>query len=504
MEAFNQKKYTCVVYPGVVNDEEKMLATLGGLESISVVCSKPNRRLELRFRPDDVYCRSACGDRQKTVSFLLKVKVKRKKNPEVSNPANLKTGSENNVICEPIVMGRVETTFNFRTLCDFQYLPMQTNKNGDIENIYDKLVPKDFPSVDWFDEPAPPFLPPAAFSRMDSVQLYLYRKESKDSKTDHTPANIIGRTRCRRSAHAVFVTFDVPAAPTKPRVNSLKYLELKFLAGEPHTILSELFKKRPVWSKTALAFETKYTKEQLKYLLPTVAYYFVTGPFRVMWVRMGYDPRKDPSSRIYQTLDYRIPNRGGLCRLVKAKRRTDSMLLFKSVNSAQSKTISIMKDSKENGQESNGNSDEQKVHYIFQRGVKLPARQIFYQYCDIKVPEVEEMFARLPKPSADTECHRQRGWLPAGFAERVREIITRIIFEEVEKEKVDEGIKEGVAGTSEEQDEEEFEEDDEDDTDDDSDEEPLSGGNNTDDGSDDGVNSETKQILQNIFQRLWA
>lgn len=72
-----------------------------------------------------------------------------------------------------------------------------------------------------------------------------------------------------------------------------------------------MFEQRPIWSKAALAFETKFKRDQLKYLLPAVAYYFVTGPFRVMWVKMGYDPRKDSSSRIYQTLDYRIPNRGG-------------------------------------------------------------------------------------------------------------------------------------------------------------------------------------------------
>lgn len=47
------------------------------------------------------------------------------------------------------------------------------------------------------------------------------------------------------------------------------------------------------------------------------------------------------------------------------------------MSSAQSKTVTILKDSKEVNKESNNASSE--VHYIFQRGVKLPARQIFYQ-----------------------------------------------------------------------------------------------------------------------------
>jgi len=33
--------------------------------------------LELRFRPDDGYCKPTCGDRHNTVGFLLRVRVKK-------------------------------------------------------------------------------------------------------------------------------------------------------------------------------------------------------------------------------------------------------------------------------------------------------------------------------------------------------------------------------------------------------------------------------------------
>lgn len=71
-------------------------------------------------------------------------------------------------------------------------------------------------------------------------------------------------------------------------------------------LLFQLFEERPVWSKLALMCVTGYNRDQMKYLLPAAAYYFVTGPFRIMWVKYGYDPRKDPSARIYQSIDYRI------------------------------------------------------------------------------------------------------------------------------------------------------------------------------------------------------
>lgn len=59
-------------------------------------------------------------------------------------------------------------------------------------------------------------------------------------------------------------------------------------------------------SHSSLAFETKIPRQKLKIILPSLAYYFTTGPWRLMWVRFGYDPRKDFTSRYYQTLDYRI------------------------------------------------------------------------------------------------------------------------------------------------------------------------------------------------------
>merc|ERR1719220_327061 len=69
----------CIEYPGVVNSTDKMLETLGGLETIAQVLEEPNRRLELRFRPDDVFCKPTCGEKHAGSSFLVKVKKKKLK-----------------------------------------------------------------------------------------------------------------------------------------------------------------------------------------------------------------------------------------------------------------------------------------------------------------------------------------------------------------------------------------------------------------------------------------
>ena len=39
---------------------------------LSQVMEEPNRRLELRFRPDDVFCKPACGERSPASSLLLR------------------------------------------------------------------------------------------------------------------------------------------------------------------------------------------------------------------------------------------------------------------------------------------------------------------------------------------------------------------------------------------------------------------------------------------------
>ena len=51
-------------------------------------------------------------------------------------------------------------------------------------------------------------------------------------------------------------------------------------------------------------------RERFKYLLPLVAYYFNTGPWRNMWVKLAYDPRTDPTAVKYQIIDYRTRSAG--------------------------------------------------------------------------------------------------------------------------------------------------------------------------------------------------
>ena len=152
----------CVEYPGVVRSPDNMINTLGGLDTIAQVLEEPNRRLELRFRPEDVFNKPTCGEKHADTSLLIRVKKKKLKpgrKPTEERPAEK---------CEVKVEGLVTDCYKFNNLCDFQYLPMVYSPSENTHtDIYDQVYPGNAKLVPttWLAQESPLFVPPAAFSR---------------------------------------------------------------------------------------------------------------------------------------------------------------------------------------------------------------------------------------------------------------------------------------------------------------------------------------------------
>lgn len=70
----------------------------------------------------------------------------------------------------------------------------------------------------------------------------MFRRDTKD-KNDHATGSLIGRTRKRRSGHAVFVSFNIPKVPSKPREKAIKFLEVKFLNGQQLELIKKVSTK---------------------------------------------------------------------------------------------------------------------------------------------------------------------------------------------------------------------------------------------------------------------
>jgi len=426
----------CVEYPGLVNSNQRMLETLGGLENIAQVLDEPNRRLELRFRPDDVFCKPTCGERNSDSSFLIKVKRRRLK-PGVKN-----TEQKPAEKCDVKVVGLVSDCFKFNNLCDFQYLPMVYNQEDKSHSdIYSQVYPGNnkLASNTWLYQDAPLFIPPAAFSRMDLPQDYQFRRETSGPST---PANIIGRTRQRRSHHAIFVTYHVEKVPDKPRDVALNQIKLKFIDQERLTLVKERFEERPVWSKNALSAITTIPADRLKLILPVVAFYFTTGPWRNQWVKFGYDPRQDPSGGLRQTLDYRVRLQGGARNIVTAKRSYANYLLpYKAMNWSKPKTSLINTESfassssdKKNDEMSNEERDKLLDVYLFREGRIPPYRQMFYQYGDLQLQAAHDILAE----NVGDKCLEKSGWYLPGTEDKLREVLTRSINKNLRPDKSNE------------------------------------------------------------------
>lgn len=170
-----------------------------------------------------------------------------------------------------------------------------------LECIYSLIYPTGIPPYSWLKNDVPYFLPPAAFSRMDTVQQYIPKTE-----IDSNSENIIGKNKKCQAGFPNYIYFSTLGVPTAAPKGIETAMKVKFLQNAHLEQVRQLFEERPIWSKNAIMYKTQFTSEQLKILLPSVAYYFMTGPWRIMWVKLGYDPRKDINARKYQTLDYRL------------------------------------------------------------------------------------------------------------------------------------------------------------------------------------------------------
>lgn len=75
----------------------------------------------------------------------------------------------------------IEIHLRFSTLCDFQFLPLHNDvKNDKLVNMLPCLGIKDNKfNESIFTQDAPLFLPPATFSRIDTMQDSLFKKDVK-------------------------------------------------------------------------------------------------------------------------------------------------------------------------------------------------------------------------------------------------------------------------------------------------------------------------------------
>ncbi|XP_058472508.1 general transcription factor 3C polypeptide 5 [Solea solea] len=421
----SDNRLVCVEYPAVVNSTTNMLETLGGEKVVSKTFAHPNRRLELRFRPQDPFCHPLCGNRFPSSNLLLKVRRRvRKKDPK-------------DVEVHMDVMGVIATTYKFQGMADFQYLAVHSDA-GKHSSLYDKIILRKSENQEFFDQPMPHFLPPAIFSRLDTPVDYLYRPDVLQSLSAIKKNNFISQNRTRRPNNAIFVSFTDATVPSEcleaAKLNWTR-IRVKDSDKEAEEQMRKMFESRPIWSRNAVRASINIHPEKLKLLLPVFAYYMVTGPWRSLWVKLGYDPRKDRGSKKYQMLDFRIrfSTKHGYSPSelpVKAKRSTLDYSLPITVNKTGPQAASVMDLP---GQEGASTSRETAPHtfqlkesaYIFKEGMLPPHRQMFYQLCDLHVDSIKQ--AIEIKSEDEQVCYERDGWCAFGTTDKLRDMMSSMI-----------------------------------------------------------------------------
>ncbi|XP_040380080.1 general transcription factor 3C polypeptide 5-like isoform X1 [Oryza brachyantha] len=280
-----------VHYPGYPSSPARAARTLGGLPAIAKVRgSDPGARLELRFRPEDPYCHPAFGEPRMSTGLVLRL----------SRPKG-GTGPP-----RAEVVARVRNAYHFEGMADFQHVvpvhaaEMRKRKRSECPNNKEDLCT---------DNDDVMMLVPPLFSIKDKpTKIALLPSSSALSKSmqrgvvQHRWEMDIGPT--------LALPFNVQAVPEK--INWEDHISKNSPEWGWQMAVCKMFDERPVWPRQSLYERLiddglQISQSQFKRLLFRAGYYFSTGPFGKFWIRRGYDPRKDPESRMFQRIDFRMP-----------------------------------------------------------------------------------------------------------------------------------------------------------------------------------------------------
>lgn len=406
-----KRRLVRIQYPGIVQNLDKALETLGSIKGIEKAIT--TNRLELNFHPANKYNKGVVADNNSNNGLLVKVKKHQR--------------SDGESFWSYEIVGATVKNFFFGKFMDFQYLPLVAEypekQNSKVNYIYNSILPDKIPDFESLFEneksSMPLFLPPVGFARSD-IQKKI-NPVAKQSNNENVDVEIPRMKRekklfafARPKQPSIFHKFHEAEIPEKP-TEFISQLVSRRNYHDHLLTLENLFKERPIWTKNGILYKTHFSADILKVLLPAVAYYELSGPWRCTWIRFGYDPRKDPESKKYQNLDYRIPYSVRSNIKIGSKRVQAAKILPTSLDKLEKSELKSRK----------------LVHsentFILRPNILPTARQVFYQYCDILLPEIEAMLARLPPITADVQCDPKNGWFPSSFVDQCREIVNRYI-----------------------------------------------------------------------------
>ncbi|ANZ77107.1 BA75_03342T0 [Komagataella pastoris] len=356
-------KLTSVEFPLVVNNSARALEMIGGKEKLrkciisnDILENRPflgsgqqnnvhnEATLELRLR-EDFYHHPINSYAHQNENLLVRVRVPRnayRKKTRNNIADTLRHCKQNGVSTEFNIIGVLNKNFKFRELADFQYITKNSRfagkfrqglSKGYLPNIKDIAngIEDDLYRQQKSNELDLP--PPLRFNRVSLPFNYGYKSNPYSSTVVDENGQISLQTRSKRTLlFSTSIDFGeaTPLGPPNELLSNLEELRKEvqqmcidkrnsdeFIRESPaQTLLDTIellkvaFRVRPIWLRSNLVklFPERF-KSSIKFALPYVSYLMRKGPWRSSPIVFGYDPRLDPSSKVYQIETFRTVER---------------------------------------------------------------------------------------------------------------------------------------------------------------------------------------------------
>ncbi|DBA84225.1 TPA: hypothetical protein ACH3X2_006290, partial [Trebouxia sp. C0005] len=257
-----------VEFPGYIRNPQAVVQTLGGVDALTRAANSDDSVLQLRFRPDDPYSHPLYGERQAAAGLLLKIARK------VADPTQHDVKAK--------VLACVHTKFTFSGMADYQYLPVDSSLSKKASSTS---------AGPYGEETAPLLCVPPLFTKADVPLDYAF----KNFRASERPAS--GKAK-QASWTLPYTVQEVPA-----------HIQI---GSHPDSLMTAALERhlslRPIWTQFSLHQQVLEVPQAILELqLQKLCYQFKEGPWKGAWIRRGHDPRRDPLSWQYQTLQYNLP-----------------------------------------------------------------------------------------------------------------------------------------------------------------------------------------------------
>ncbi|KAJ9467528.1 General transcription factor 3C polypeptide 5 [Diplonema papillatum] len=295
--------FSMLEFPGDVRNPKRAIQMLGGATWLTKAMAGEMRLTRLTFRARGY---PAFGDVHNTCSMLLRVKTRRKRNGDLLD-------------IQTSLRGVIKKTMRFSGLADYQWLPPPGLARHNVHDL-PHLLSFVKSATSGGDSGQPLHLSPLLFSRYDKPFDYQFKNNPYSRRAIlHLPNGEVVHdrvlTRKVITATLIHKTWLDTTVPTEPPQEAILNVRRNSYALHLLPKVRELFEKRPVWSRTALSLVlsplARDISHLLRLLLPPVSYTYSTGPYRCLYIRLGYNVREPPKEGeihpvCYELIDIRL------------------------------------------------------------------------------------------------------------------------------------------------------------------------------------------------------